>query len=234
MSKIDRYKILIRYLIKSELIANQKELGKKMGYNNPSAFSQVINGKTSEPKLFMKKLKEIVPELNLSWLELGEGSMLLTGEGEMLNTDSPVPTAVRTPAEEVDATMVLLLPVSAQGGSLNDFVVSVKENDCEKVVSPIRSVDFALTVSGDSMAPEYPNGSRIFVKKINEKAFIEWGKVYVLDTCNGTVIKILAPSEKDNCVRCVSINPDPLYAPFEVRMEDIFGVYKVLLCMAIK
>lgn len=234
MSKIDRYKILIRYLIKSELIANQKELGKKMGYNNPSAFSQVINGKTSEPKLFMKKLKEIVPELNLSWLELGEGSMLLTGEGEMLNTDSPVPTAVRTPAGEVDATMVLLLPVSAQGGSLNDFVVSVKDNDCEKVVSPIRSVDFAMTVSGDSMAPEYPNGSRIFVKKINEKAFIEWGKVYVLDTCNGTVIKILTPSCRENCVRCVSINPDPLYAPFEVRMEDIFGVYKVLLCMAIK
>lgn len=197
-----------------------------MGYNNPSAFSQVINGKTSEPKLFMKKLKEIVPELNLSWLELGEGSML--------NTDSPVPTAVRTPAGEVDATMVLLLPVSAQGGSLNDFVVSVKENDCEKVVSPIRSVDFAMTVSGDSMAPEYPNGSRIFVKKINEKAFIEWGKVYVLDTCNGTIIKILAPSEKDNCVRCVSINPDPLYAPFDVAMNDIYGVYKVLLCMSIK
>lgn len=226
MNKVDRYKILIRHLIKSDLIANQKELGKKMGYNNPSAFSQVINGKTSEPKLFMKKLKEIVPELNLSWLELGEGSML--------NTDSPVPTAVRTPAGEVDATMVLLLPVSAQGGSLNDFVVSVKENDCEKVVSPIRSVDFAMTVSGDSMAPEYPNGSRIFVKKINEKAFIEWGKVYVLDTCNGTIIKILAPSEKDNCVRCVSINPDPLYAPFDVAMNDIYGVYKVLLCMSIK
>lgn len=234
MNKVDRYKILIRHLIKSDLIANQKELGKKMGYNNPSAFSQVINGKTQEPKLFTTKLKSIVPNLNLDWIEYGLGSMLLTGEGPMLNTDSSVPTAIRTPAGEEDATMVLLLPVSAQGGSLNDFVVSVKDNDCEKVVSPIRSVDFAMTVSGDSMAPEYPNGSRIFVKKINEKAFIEWGKVYVLDTCNGTIIKILAPSEKDNCVRCVSINPDPLYAPFDVRMGDIYGVYKVLLCMSIK
>ena len=174
----------------------------------------------------IEKILNFYTDLNRTWL--------ITGEGSMLNTDSPVPTAVRTPAGEVDATMVLLLPVSAQGGSLNDFVVSVKENDCEKVVSPIRSVDFAMTVSGDSMAPEYPNGSRIFVKKINEKAFIEWGKVYVLDTCNGTIIKILAPSEKDNCVRCVSINPDPLYAPFDVAMNDIYGVYKVLLCMSIK
>ena len=46
-----------------------------MGYNNPSAFSQVINGKTQEPKLFTKKLKNIVPELNLDWLENGTGTM---------------------------------------------------------------------------------------------------------------------------------------------------------------
>lgn len=174
----------------------------------------------------LDKISNTYPMINISWL--------LTGEGEMLNTDSSVPIAVRTPAGEADATLVLLLPVSAQGGSLNDFVVSVKENDCEKVVSPIRSVDFAMTVSGDSMAPEYPNGSRIFVKKINEKAFIEWGKAYVLDTCNGSIIKILTPSEQEGHVRCLSINPDPVYAPFDVAMCDIYGIYKVLLCMSTK
>lgn len=56
-------------------MANQRELGQKMGYNNPSAFSQVINGKTQEPKLFTQKLKNIVPELNLDWLENGTGTM---------------------------------------------------------------------------------------------------------------------------------------------------------------
>lgn len=34
------------------------------------------------------------------------------------------------------------------------------------------------------MAPEYPSGSRILIKRIDEKAFIEWGRVYVLDTMN--------------------------------------------------
>ena len=136
--------------------------------------------------------------------------------------------------EENTATWVLLLPVTAQGGSLNDFVVSVRESECEKVVSPTRGVDFAMTVSGDSMSPEYPNGSRIFIKRINERAFIEWGKVYVLDTCNGTVIKILVPAEKEGYVKCVSINQDPIFAPFEVAFEDIYGVYKVLLCMSVK
>ena len=233
MAENKRVKLLINWLISQGLISSQQELGEKFGITNKSYLSQLVNGKSYRQD-FINKLSEFDPRINRTWLMTGEGSMLLTGEGPMLNTDSSAPVAVRTPAGEVDATLVLLLPVSAQGGSLNDFVVSVKENDCEKVVSPIRSVDFAMTVSGDSMAPEYPNGSRIFVKKINEKAFIEWGKVYVLDTCNGIIIKILAPSEKDNCVRCVSINPDPLYAPFDVAMNDIYGVYKVLLCMSIK
>lgn len=75
MSKLDRYKILIRHITKTGVVANQRELGQKMGYNSPSAFSQVINGKTQEPKLFTQKLKSIVPELNLDWLENGTGTM---------------------------------------------------------------------------------------------------------------------------------------------------------------
>ena len=185
----------------------------------------------------LKKISEVYPELNIAWLKSGVGVMLNNGESEeTLYTPKEEHPKERnqTEATEETAKMVLLLPVSAQGGSLNDFVVSVKESDCEKVVSPIRGVDFAMTVSGDSMSPEYPNGSRIFIKRINERAFIEWGKVYVLDTCNGTVIKILVPAEKEGYVKCVSINQDPIFAPCEGAFEDIYGVYKVLLCMSVK
>lgn len=132
------------------------------------------------------------------------------------------------------ATNVPLLPLSAQGGTLNEFVISVRQHECEKIISPIKDVDFAITVSGDSMAPEYPNGCQVFIKRINESAFIEWGKTYVLDTCNGTVVKILTPSPNKNCVRCVSINPDPIFAPFDVQLSDIYGIYRVKLCMCIK
>lgn len=126
-----------------------------------------------------------------------------------------------------------LLPISAQGGSLNQFFISVKDSECEHIISPIKGADFAITVSGESMAPEYPNGSQILIKKINEKAFIEWGRVYVLDTCNGTVIKTIVPGT-DGCLRCESINPDPKFAPFEICMKDIYAVYRVLMCMAVK
>lgn len=164
------------------------------------------------------------PSLNTGWL--------LTGEGEMLRDNSTEEVKADGEKSEDEISLVPLLPIAAQGGSLNDFVVSVKENDCERVVSPIRGADFAMPVAGDSMAPEYPAGSQIFIKKINERAFIDWGKVYVLDTCNGSVIKRVFPADDSGKVKCVSINPD--YPPFEVAFEDIYGMYRVLLCMSIK
>lgn len=180
-------------------------------------------------EISLRKIKEVYPELNIAWLISGAGNML-TGDSEVtLETPGDNETS-----EEITAKLIPLLPIAAQGGSLNDFVVSVKESDCEKVVSPIRGADFAMPISGDSMAPEYPNGSQIFIKRINESAFIEWGKVYVLDTCNGVVVKILVPSQKEGYVRCVSINTDPIFAPFEIAWEDINGVYRVLLCMSVK
>ena len=155
----------------------------------------------------------------IKYFEQNEGSMLKgAGKSEEIN----------------EINYVLLLPTSACAGSLNDFVVSVKDTECEKIISPIKGVDWAVTISGDSMEPEYPSGSQILIKKINEKAFIDWGKVYVLDTCNGSVIKKIFPTDdKDpGKLKCVSINPE--YPPFDVSLNDVFGVYRVLLCMSVK
>lgn len=219
-----RIKLLVNWLISQGVFSSQQELGEKFGITSKSYLSQLVNGKAYSQD-FINKLSDFDPRINRKWLESGVGEMI--NPGYAANQSS-------TGVNESSARQVSLLPVSAQGGSLNDFAASVNERDCEKVVSPIKDVDFAMTVSGDSMAPEYPNGSHIFIKKINEKAFIEWGKVYVLDTCNGTVIKVLVPSDKEGYVRCRSINPDTAYAPFDVSLNDVYGIYRVLLCMSVK
>lgn len=90
------------------------------------------------------------------------------------------------------------------------------------------------------MAPEYSSGSKILIKKINEKSFIEWGRCYVLDTCNGTVIKKLTPPEEEdpdfgfNYVTCVSVNQNPIYKAFRVSTKDIYGMYRVLMLLTEK
>lgn len=195
---------------------------KKLGEKRPQRIYDIQNGKTKKlsPEI-ADKITSVFPTINRTWL--------LTGEGDMLNENTTL-----TILNDDKITTVPLLPISAQGGTLNDFVMAVKEMDCEKIISPIGHADFAITVSGDSMAPEYPSGSQVLIKKINERAFIDWGRTYVLDTCNGTVIKKLMPSDSgdSNIVKCVSINP--AYPPFEVNLHDVYGIYRVMLCMSIK
>ena len=219
---MDASEIIERLLKFSNL--NASEFAMKIGTKTTQAIYDLQRGRTKTISSSMAdKIISCYPQVNKAWL--------LTGEGDMLN--KPMRQVDKEEAVE-SPTTVLLLPMYAHGGSLNNFVTYAKENDCEKIISPIVGVDFAIQVSGDSMSPEYPNGSRVFIKKINEKAFIEWGKTYVLDTCNGIVVKRIVPSDREGCIKCVSINTDPIYAPFEVSLSDVFGMYKVLLCMAVK
>ena len=167
------------------------------------------------------------PELNREWLLYGEGEMLKAS-----SSSQPQPSAKAERLSDDEAYKVPLVPISALGGSLNDFNTAVCRADCETVISPIKDIDMAIKISGDSMEPEYPSGSTVLIKKINEHAFLEWGKVYVLSTCNGTVIKRLMPTDDPNKVLCESINPK--YPPFEVSLEHVYGVYIVMMCMSFK
>ena len=143
-------------------------------------------------------------------------NFLLTGEGSVMKSEFNV---------------IPLLPVSAQAGRLSDFSSSVAEYECEKIVAPVKDAELAIPIIGESMYPELPSGAIVFIKKINEKAFIEWGKPYVLDTSNGAVVKYLAPGNA-GCVKCISANQNPMYAPFEIPLSEIFGVYRIvsMLC----
>ena len=178
----------------------------------------------------VEKILNFYTDLNRVWL--------LTGEGEMIKNNLPPQQYYggdneKQKAGEPQMFIVPLMPISAKGGTLDEFSRGIMENDCEKVLSPIKGADFAITVCGDSMSPDYPSGCHILIKKIEERAFIDWGKVFVLDTVNGTIIKKLMPVADDpSKIRCISINPE--YPPYEISLEYVRGIYRVLMCMALK
>lgn len=219
MDPLYRIRKTINWLIFKEIGVSEKDIAEKLGYTK-SSFSQIVNGKVPLSDKFIKKISSLDENINFDWVLSGEGNMFKTNDNNMTNQNEP--------------ESVYLLPVSAHGGTLSEFVLSVKERDCEKIISPIKDADFAISVYGDSMAPEYPSGSQVLIKRIDEKAFIDWGKTYVLDTCNGVVIKkIFPPDDKSSDkLKCVSTNPE--YPPFDVKMIHIYGIYKVMLCMAQK
>lgn len=173
------------------------------------------------------KLQRILakfPELNQDWI--------ISGEGEMLKSAPEIASAQGESMKEYETW---LLPMDSHGGSLSGIPADgTLLQNCERVISPIKGVDFAISVYGDSMSPEYPSGSRVLIKRINPESFIEWGRTYVLDTCNGVLIKEVLHCQREGYITCHSINRDPKYADFDIPMSDVYGMYRVLMVMAAK
>ena len=182
---------------------SQREFASLLGVNE-KAFSSALNG--NEKYLTDNLVTKV---------------RIFAKENEL---DGPV---VNEPEETV-----LVIPYEARGGTIGDFVDGVKEFDCEKIVSPIKGADYAMEVTGDSMSPEFPSGSRVLIKKIDPEQFIPWGETFVLDTPNGAVIKKVRRASDPALVECVSINP--AYQSYTVPRNFIRGWYRVLMVMALK
>lgn len=119
MNKLDRYKILINHLKSLGVIENQQDLGRKLGYNNSSAFSQVINGKAAEPKQFMQKIEELYPPLNIEWLESGSGEMLK--DGSVVQHASHCSTNVNGNSNKVETGSALFNALELQKNALEEI-----------------------------------------------------------------------------------------------------------------
>lgn len=225
MCKNERLAEAIRYLQANRIVRTQREVAEKMGATPPNVSSALKGIESVLTEKFLRRF-------NSAFNGIFNDEWLLTGEGEMLAGEQKVN---RVAVADNQAYYTYLLPMSAAGGSLSGFSDGgARLADCEKVVSPIADVDFAITVYGDSMYPSYPSGSRILIKKIDPTVYISWGDVYVLDTVNGVIVKELQPSESEGKLVCHSLNPSGRFKDFEVAMKDINGMYQVLACVTMK
>lgn len=89
-----------------------------------------------------------------------------------------------------------------------------------------------LQVSGNSMLDRddpqrsIPDGSWVAVQRVTIGTF-RWGETYALMTDDGAIVKRIYQSDREECVRCVSNNPD--YPPFDLLTANIRGdIYKVI------
>ena len=147
-------------------------------------------------------------------------------------TESLVAKAVRLLNEKVTedvptADTVPIVPYAVRGGALQGFSEGVEEWECERITSPIRGAELAFEVTGDSMAPGFPAGTRVLLKRV--KSMIAWGEVHVIDTVDGPVLKRIDQTEDPDTFILRSDNP--AYQPIRIGREDIRGVWRVLLRM---
>jgi phage repressor protein C with HTH and peptisase S24 domain len=119
-----------------------------------------------------------------------------------------------------------LIPVEAMAGMTNGDV-QVTENDVLKryIVPEFTElgVNFIIQAKGSSMQPKYNSGDLLACKKIKDITFFQWGKVYVLDTNQGALVKRLHPSKNEGLIECHSDNKE-MYPPFEIQKTDIRSI----------
>ena len=189
--------------LKSENIG-QNTFEKKVGWST----GYINNIKSSIGSDKISSIIKEYPLLNLSWL--------LTGEGEMLRTATDDSAADKQKA-------LPLIPFEALAGYLSTDNEGVMVEDCERYVIPEfdrRGAEFIIRVSGSSMYPKYSNGDLLGCKKVNDVLFFQWGKIYVLDTSQGALVKRVYEHENKDFVMLVSDNKK-VYPPFPIPKSDI-------------
>lgn len=152
----------------------------------------------------MNRISIQFPELNISWLLTGEGDMLnYSHKQEFLNYSNTRPR----------------IPYDATAGTLTDTVEGITEFQCEQVpvISVFPKYDFTIRIVGRSMEPEFFAGDEVACLKVNENSFLQWGRVHVLDTTQGVVIKRIY--DNGEYIICKSFNPE--YPDFSIPKEDI-------------
>lgn len=207
---------------------NQEQLSKMLDVSQPY-ISALVSGKKPFGKETAEKWQQTLG-FSAGWLLTGEGPMLVNNSvNDLVNTSNASAPAPSPSSIEEEIKRVPLIPFEARGGQLDGFARNgVTLAQCETVPTPFKGAQFAISVRGQSMSPTYPSGCVLFISK-NIADWVEWGKVYVLDTENGVIVKQLAPSTLgEDFVCCKSFNDAPEFAPFNVPKASIFGIYRVV------
>ena len=207
---LQRLKKVVKWLIFSGFGENEKELAELLGYTK-SSFSQILNGKVPLSDKFLDKICSLDNNINKVWI--------LENKGEMLKSSNNTPAV----AEPQIPSGVPMLPFDAFAGIGTDVEGVNLDTIEERYVVPLfdgMKMDFMISVRGSSMYPKYNSGDVVACRMVQELLFVQWNKVYVLDTISqGVIIKRLKKSDKEGFVICKSDNEQ--YEPFEIPMSDI-------------
>jgi hypothetical protein len=169
------------------------------------------------------------PSLNTGWL--------MTGEGEMLKTDSGVKFHDPKNAPSGKKLIPFYDDVSSFGGNLPGRSANIESNSpSTEWVDPgdwFKSATAALRHYGDSMT-EYPTGCILALKEVQDRRLIIPGKDYVIETSEYRVTKKVQLCDNPEYIRAYSTNEEKyddgvlIHQPFNIPLSLIGRLFEVL------
>lgn len=193
----------------------EEQLGISIGYMSSKA--------TTITSDVIEKTILAYPILNLDWL--------ITGSGEMLK--SATPTSVSASSDNsISYRLVPLLNLDAVGGIHSPNVVLGDREYADQLIpfTDAQEGDVALTVSGESMSPTCPPGSRVLIRQVPQwREYFGYGNIFVLLLTDGRrILKEVQKYHEDskNYILCKSHNDK--YPEEELPKNMIKSVWKVI------
>lgn len=196
------------------------EFAKIVGVNQKT-LSQYLN---EERKLSLSLIQRIISsfeDVSIGWLLTGKGEMFRSNSSDITLSSS----GLIKEKEEIIETRPHI-PLTAAAGRLSEALDGVAEYECEQVpvVRSFQKYDFTITIHGDSMFPKYESGDTVACIRIKNSAFLQWGRVHILDTTQGIIMKRIY--EDGDKIRCVSFNPE--YPDILIPKNEIFSISLVI------
>jgi len=218
----DTMQIRIRQLMEDSGLTTS-DFAQKVGID-ASDFEKKLSG---ESEISDEDLMSISKALNvrLGWLLTGSGQVGILSDELRMRTAIDVYRAQINKAHDEEQKGIPLIPTSAMAGALSGDSITINEWDIEtRLVVPVfKKSDFCIRIEGDSMQPRYCRGDIIACTRVPlSDLWFQWGKIYVIDTRQGALVKHIEKGKDDDHILLVSDNPD--YKPFEIATSELFGV----------
>lgn len=241
----EKFELIIKILFGG----NKRAFAHAIGIS-PTVVENVVGARKGKPSFDV--LVKVCANANISaeWLLLGTGDnfkevflfrkdLILTSPPGDESSTGPVMTTFITGerednsvSREEEPTKLLkelpLIPLNDIGQfALIDEDYSNKYDCFYFPESEVRDASFLIRMPGDSMQPYYYPGDILSCKNLSTSdIFFQWGRVYAIETSQGTLVKRVEPGSTEEYIKLVSENER--YKPFEISKHSISKIALIL------
>lgn len=198
----ERFCQVFDYLIDNKIITKRVEMASELGMSEAALSSALANRDRRFTAGFIKRLAKAYPEVNEEWILEGKGMMIKPASNMRPHYDS-----------------------KASAGFMDGINEGKMSAEFRAMVAPLPNYNFSIDVTGNSMLPRIEDGDVLLCQKVNDRLNPPIGKICVLDTKDGFVVKVIQSVNEDT-MTLHSLNPD--YHDYEIDLNTILGVALVV------
>ena len=236
-----RFGWVVNLLVARNLIKSKRKLAGMLGTYS-TKLSEILAERMYVSGEIIYQMSQLFPEIPYDFYFVELPSNGITTEEELraqieekLSTHKHQPSTINSQLSTFNSQLstqektLPLLPISAIAGFNGIDELGVTFDQCEQLDMAYlvkAGAEFVIRISGNSMQPNYNNGDLIACRRVKDMAFFQWGKVYLLDSEQGAMLKRVFPSNDEEMIECRSDNPD--YPPFLLSKEGIRSLSMVV------